>query len=234
VITKPTTDRGRATVTRVLEAACALFAKQGVRATTLDEIGAAAGVGRGQLYHFFADKADLVADVVALQVERVIASMQPSFDAMCTAADVRAWCDNAVRSYASSNDPIRCPIGSLVHELDQDEGPARDALKAGFARWEALFVKGLQRVAASGGLIAGADPKLLAHGLLAAYQGGVLLADVSGDVEPLRRALEAVTATTLAPAVTATERATRSRRGGVTPSRRPRRTQPPGNRSAHR
>lgn len=199
MITKPTTDRGRATVTRVLEAACVLFAKQGVRATTLDEIGAAAGVGRGQFYHFFADKADLVADVVALQVDRVIASMQPSFDAMSTAADVRAWCDDAVRSYASSNDPIRCPIGSLVHELDQDEGPARDALKAGFARWEALFVKGLQRVADSGGLIAGADPKLLAHGLLAAYQGGVLLADVSGDVEPLRRALETLTATALVP-----------------------------------
>jgi TetR/AcrR family transcriptional regulator, transcriptional repressor for nem operon len=199
VITKPTTDRGRATVSRVLEAACVLFAKQGVRATTLDEIGAAAGVGRGQLYHFFADKADLVADVVALQVERVIASMQSSFDAMSTAADVRAWCDDAVGFYASSNDPIRCPIGSLVHELDQDEGPARDALKAGFARWEALFVNGLQRVADNGGLIAGADPKLLAHGLLAAYQGGVLLADVSGDVEPLRRALETVTATALVP-----------------------------------
>jgi TetR/AcrR family transcriptional regulator, transcriptional repressor for nem operon len=216
VITKPTTDRGRATVARVLEAACGLFAKQGVRATTLDEIGAAAGVGRGQLYHFFGDKADLVADVVALQVERVIASMQPSFDAMSTAADVRAWCDDAVRFYASSNDPIRCPIGSLVHELDQDEGPARDALKAGFARWEALFVKGLQRVDASGGLIAGADPKLLAHGLLAAYQGGVLLADVSGDVEPLRRALEAVTAAALVPKQHASRARLPAKRGAST------------------
>lgn len=234
MITKPTTDRGRATVSRVLESACVLFAKQGVRATTLDEIGAAAGVGRGQLYHFFAGKADLVADVVALQVEQVIASMQPSFDAMSTAADVRAWCDDAVSSYASSNDPIRCPIGSLVHELDHGEGPARDALKAGFARWEALFAEGLRRVADNGDLIAGADPSLLAHGLLAAYQGGVLLADVSGDVEPLQRALEAVTTTALVPAVTATERARRSPRRAVTPARRPRRTQPPGNRSAHR
>src|SRR5690348_2059558 len=118
MITTPTTDRGRATVSRVLDAACVLFAKQGVRATTLDEIGKAAGVGRGQLYHFFADKADLVADVVALQVERVIASTQPSCDAWSTAADVRAWCEEAVGGYASSNDPIRCPIGSLVHELD--------------------------------------------------------------------------------------------------------------------
>jgi AcrR family transcriptional regulator len=173
-----------------------------VRATTLDEIGAASGVGRGQLYHFFAGKADLVADVVSLQVERVIASMQPSFADMSTAADVRAWCDDAVRAYASSNDPIRCPIGSLVHELDKD-GPARAALKAGFARWEALFAEGLRRVAGNGGLRAGTDPDMLAGGLLAAYQGGVLLADARGDVEPLRRALETVTSAALAPAVTA-------------------------------
>jgi AcrR family transcriptional regulator len=216
MITTPTTDRGRATVSRVLDAACVLFAKQGVRATTLDEIGKAAGVGRGQLYHFFADKADLVADVVGLQVERVIASMQPSFEAMSTAADVRAWCDEAVKFYASSNDPIRCPIGSLVHELDRDDGPARAALKTGFARWEALLAEGLRSVAQNGGLIADTDPAAVAGGLLAAYQGGVLLSDISGDVEPLRRALATVTAAALAPDLTPERRLRpRNRRGAA-------------------
>jgi len=199
VITKPTTDRGRATVGRVLDAAGALFARQGVRATTLDEIGAASGVGRGQLYHFFAGKADLVADVVALQVDRVIEALTPSFEQMSTAADVRAWCDGVVAVYASSNGPIRCPIGSLVPELDRDDGPARAALRTGFARWEALLAQGIQRVADNGGLRAGIDPASLAAGLLATFQGGVLLADVSGDVQPLRRALDMLTTVALSP-----------------------------------
>jgi TetR/AcrR family transcriptional regulator, transcriptional repressor for nem operon len=198
VISKPTTDRGRATVRRILEAACLLFDRQGVRATTLDEIGAAAGVGRGQLYHFFADKADLVADVVGFQVERVISSIQPPFDAMSTSDDVRAWCEDATR-YASSADPVRCPIGSLVYQLDADAVGARAALRAGFARWEEIFAEGLRRVAENGELRAGTDPSVLAAGLLAAYQGGLLLADVSGDVEPLRRALQTVTEVGLAP-----------------------------------
>jgi AcrR family transcriptional regulator len=199
MITNPTTDRGRATVARVLEAACVLFATDGVRATTLDEIGAAAGVGRGQLYHFFADKADLVADVVGFQVERVISSIQPPFEAMSTADDVRAWCEAAVRSHASTSDPIRCPIGSLVYQLDADAAAARAALTAGFARWERLFTAGLRRVADNGELLAGTDPSVLAAGLLAAYQGGMLLADVRGDVEPLRRALQTVMAAALPP-----------------------------------
>lgn len=200
---EPTTDRGRATVGRVLDAACLLFARRGVRATTLDEIGAAAGVGRGQLYHFFADKADLVADVVAVQVERVIAAMAPSLDTMTTAEDVRAWCEKAVEVHEHSSDPMRCPIGSLVHELDDNDEAARAALRTGFDRWESLLEQGLRRVADDGGLITGADPTVLAAGLLAAYQGGMLLADVRGDLEPLRRALQAVTAVALAPTVPA-------------------------------
>lgn len=200
MITKPTTDRGRATVTRVLEAACVLFARRGVRATTLDEIGAAAGVGRGQLYHFFADKADLVSDVVAFQVERVMSVIQPSFDVMSTAADVRGWCAEAVRVHASSGEPVRCPIGSLIYELDRaGDGAARAALKAGFARWEQVFAEGLRRVADNGELTPGSDPAVVAAGLLAAYQGGMLLADVSGDVAPLRHALDTVLAAALVP-----------------------------------
>lgn len=198
MITTPTTDRGRATVSRILEAACVLFAKDGVRATTLDEIGAAAGVGRGQLYHFFADKADLVTDVVGFQVDRVISSIQPSFEAVSAAADVLAWCDDAVRVQASTNDPARCPIGSLVYQLDADASAARAALTAGFARWEKIFAEGLRRVADNGELLEGADPSVLATGLLAAYQGGMLLADVSGDVSALRSALQVALAGSLA------------------------------------
>lgn len=203
MIITPTTDRGRATVIRVLDAACLLFARRGVRGTTLDEVGREAGVGRSQLYHFFASKSDLVADVIALQVERLIADLQPSLQAMSTADDVRGWCHDAVAYHASSEGPIRCPIGSLVYELDSTAQDAKLALRAGFARWEGMLADGLRRVAHDGGLAAGADPTLVATALLAAYQGGMLIADAAGDVTPLQRALESVLATALVPSMPA-------------------------------
>ena len=206
MIVSPTTDRGRATVTRVLDAACLLFARQGIRDTTLDEIGALADVGRSQLYHFFASKSDLVADVISLQVERLIADLQPSLQAMSNADDVRGWCTAAVAYHESSQGPIRCPIGSLVYELDNDAADAQLALGAGFARWEAMLAEALRRVGANGCLAAGVDPALLAIGLLAAYQGGMLIADATGNVMPLQRALQAVLATALVSTVPATAR----------------------------
>lgn len=190
MLTPPTTVRGRATVSRILLAACDLFAKQGIRATTLDDIGAAAGVGRGQLYHFFADKADLVAEVVAQQVDWVIADLQPDLEAMSTGKELIAWCDELVAEHDGSKNAIRCPIGSLIYELSESDVAARRALSAGFARWEELLTEALRRLDAGGHLHTGADPTLLAAGLLAAYQGGMLLSNVEGRIVPMRRALQ--------------------------------------------
>ncbi|MGV7354746.1 TetR family transcriptional regulator C-terminal domain-containing protein, partial [Mycobacterium kansasii] len=127
--------------------------------------------------------------------------VEPSFDTVSTADDLRTWCANAVREHASSIDPIRCPIGSLIYELDStDHGLARAALKAGFARWEQAIANALGRIADRGGLRPEADPTRSAAGLLAAYQGGMLLADVHNDVAPLRHALDTALAATLQPA----------------------------------
>lgn len=196
--TEPTTAKGRATVARVIDAACELFARQGIRATTLDQVGALSRTGRGQLYHYFAGKPDLVAAVVAQQVQRVLDAQQPSLGTITTAADLRAWCDTAARQY-SVDEPIRCPLGSLMYELAEQDGPARAALADGFGQWRAELTAGLRRVARRGELAAGADPDAVSAALLAAYEGGVLLSAVAHDPAQLRIALDAVTGLALGP-----------------------------------
>ena len=99
----------------MVDAACVLFARQGIRATTLDQVGQLSGTGRGQLYLFSTGKPDLVAEVVAAQVERVLQAQQPLLGAITSGQDVRDWCRLATQQYGA-DDPIRCPIGSLVHE----------------------------------------------------------------------------------------------------------------------
>ena len=189
--TEPTTAKGRATVARVLDAACELFARQGIRATTLDQVGALSRTGRGQLYLYFAGKPDLVAAVVAQQVQRVLDAQQPLLGTIATAADLRAWCDTAARQYGE-HDPIRCPLGSLVHELTGRDGAARAALAEGFERWRTELAAGLRRVEQRGELADGADPDAVATALLAAYEGAVLLAGAAGDPARLRTVLDAV------------------------------------------
>jgi hypothetical protein len=66
-----------------------------------------------------------------------------------------------------------------------------DAIAAGFQRWKDLFVRGFTAMRERGDLRRDADPQQLAYALMAAFQGGMLLAQAARDVEPLRASLYA-------------------------------------------
>jgi AcrR family transcriptional regulator len=183
----PSTDRGRATRERILDAASELFYRQGVGATGLDQVIAASATGKGQLYHYFADKRALIHAVVDRQVATVLAGQQARLEQLSAPADVRAWADELVAAYRDADHPVRCPLGALVAELAEGDPEARTALDAGFGRWAAALAAGLRRAGV-------AKPKRQATALLAAYQGGLLLSQARGDLGPLRTALDAALA----------------------------------------
>jgi TetR/AcrR family transcriptional repressor of nem operon len=81
-------------------------------------------------------------------------------------------------------------LGSMASELaDQDE-QARASLAGLFKAWEELLAAGLRRMQANGTLSPDAYPDQLAVGLMAALQGGYLLASTAHDVRPMEIALD--------------------------------------------
>ena len=56
-----TTAKGRATRARILAAASELISDRGVAETSLDDVIERAGVSKSQLYHYFEDRAALLA-----------------------------------------------------------------------------------------------------------------------------------------------------------------------------
>src|SRR2546430_2529688 len=61
---EPMTRRGRASRERIVKRAAELFAERGIAATTVDEVLAAAGAGKGQFYHYFRSRDELAAAAV--------------------------------------------------------------------------------------------------------------------------------------------------------------------------
>jgi TetR/AcrR family transcriptional regulator, transcriptional repressor for nem operon len=72
---------------------------------------------------------------------------------------------------------------------DQDE-QARALLADLFKAWEGLIAAGLERTQAKRTLKPDADPEQLAVGLMAALQGGYLLANTAHDVRPMEIAMD--------------------------------------------
>ena len=189
-VAEPRTDKGRATRNRVLDAAAALVFEHGVAGTTLDDVRAAANVSKGQLYHYFADKDDLVHAVIDRTVEQVLGA-QPRLTNLSSWAAIAAWFDDLVQLQVDRHAIGGCPIGSLAGELAETDEQARTELAAGFDRWEAPLREGLRQMQADGKLRRSADPARLATATLAAIQGGLVLTQTRRDPQQLRIALDA-------------------------------------------
>jgi AcrR family transcriptional regulator len=187
---EPVTNKGRETRDRIVDTAAALVFERGVAGTTLDDVRAAAKVSKGQLYHYFADKDDIVHAVIDRSVELVI-DAQPRLANLTSWTAIAAWFDDLVRLQAERNAVGGCPIGSLAGELAETDEYARAALAAGYDRWEAPIRAGLEQMRAAGKLRPGADPSRLATATLASIQGGLVLTQTRRDPEQLRIALDA-------------------------------------------
>jgi TetR/AcrR family transcriptional regulator, transcriptional repressor for nem operon len=185
--TLPVTQRGRRTRASIIDAAATLMYQRGVSMTSLDDVLAAAGSGKSQLYHYFDSKADLVAAVIDRQLELVLAQ-QPRLEHIDSWDAIDAWAADILRAHSAPGGPFACPLGTIAAELKNDES-FRPILDAAFRRWEGLLARGLQTMQDRGDLVAEADPARLATAMIAALQGGMLLARVRGDIGPLQDAL---------------------------------------------
>lgn len=184
------TARGEATRARILQAAADLMYVKGVSATTLDDVRAASNTSKSQLYHHFTDKDALVHEVIALQASDVLDRQRQQLQRLNSLRGLERWRDAIVQRNALRNGAHGCPLGSMASELaDQDE-TARIALAAHFASWQDLLATGFHRMRDNGTLRADADPETLATGVMAALQGGYLLAQTTRDTTPMKIALD--------------------------------------------
>jgi len=186
---KTYTSRGASTRQRIVGATVRLIYIKGVEGTSLDDVRAAAGVSKSQLYHYFADKDALVREVISAQAAQVLAAQGTALTQLDSLASWRRWCDCILvlnRGHANGG----CPIGSLASELANKSEQARALLVAGFNSWEDLLAEGFAKMQENGELGRSAVPRDLAIGVLSAVQGGLLLAKTSRSERPLKVALD--------------------------------------------
>ncbi len=184
------TGKGQATRARILEHAAELIYTKGVHATNNEQLRGAAGISGSQLNHYFPTKESLVLAVIEWQAERVLTFHRSErfthFDSLDALRDWAGYYTAYERSYQEG-----CSLGSLAAEIIKTELDVRTELAAAFEQWRDIFRDGLERMQRLGRISADADPTRLAHLLLAAFQGGMLLAQVARDIAPLKDALQA-------------------------------------------
>jgi TetR/AcrR family transcriptional repressor of nem operon len=186
----PITRRGRASRERIVERAAELFAERGIAATTVDEVLAAAGAGKGQFYHYFRGRDELAAAAVGFRCAQVVAGLTEALGGVSSLAGLEEALAGFIAGFEQAGLP-GCPIGTLAAEVSGRNEDARLQAAAGFDAWERLLADALERMRQRGELRADAEPTVLATGLLASIEGGMVLSQARKDMASLRVAVEA-------------------------------------------
>ncbi|GIG62113.1 TetR family transcriptional regulator [Longispora fulva] len=168
-------DRTGETTTGLLDAAAALFGRDGYAATSIDEIARVAGVTKGAVYHHFEGKPGLFRAVFVRQEQLLADALAgAAADAPDAWAAVRAGC----RAF------LRASLDPVVRQVIVLDGPA-------VLGWEtvrdlerehtlAMMRRGIA-AAADAGLVRPGDPETRTHLLLGALCEAALLIARSPD-----------------------------------------------------
>lgn len=181
------TDQLRA---RIVNSAATLFYLNGVGPTTLDDVRIASSTTESQLRDHFPDKLALVHAVIDVQSRRVLAREEGRLGDVKDLDGLRRWRDALIRSNTQQDGSYGCALGAMSTELSDKDEPSRTALARAFGQWQQLLVETLARLRDLAVLSTDVDPHKLGTGLLAALQGGYILAQNAHSSQPMADALD--------------------------------------------
>ena len=173
-----------------MERAAELFAERGIAATTVDEVLAAAGAGKGQFYHYFRGRDELAAAAVGFRCAQVVAGLTQALGNVSSLAGLEQALAGFIAGFEQAGLP-GCPIGTLATEVAGRNEDARLQAAAGFDAWERLLAGALARMRQRGELRADTPAAVVATALLASIEGGMVLSQARKDMAPLRVAVDA-------------------------------------------
>ena len=186
---EPSTRRGRDTRRRIIAVAAELMYERGVSATSIEDVLAASGTGKSQLYHYFSSREELLAEVLDHQLDQILEE-QNSFP-LATWAGIGSWLQALALRHETERGLRGCPLGSIVSEVLDHGDHLRSRGADAFARWESALADGFLKLQNAGLLRRDADPSTLAEVTIAILQGGYLLSSTQQEAAPMRNAAAA-------------------------------------------
>ncbi|SMX38605.1 TetR/AcrR family transcriptional regulator [Maliponia aquimaris] len=154
----------------ILDAANALFMRQGYDAVTIADVLDAAGISKGGFYHHFTAKEDLLTGIVARMTEQALAVAKAARDRACGDAldRLNAFLDSSVRWKAENSAETRVVAKVMLQ-------PGNDTLfQRILAATAATVVPVLRDMIADGvreGVFDVADPQVTAEIIIGLSQG---------------------------------------------------------------
>jgi len=184
------TVKGEQTKRKLIRVAADLALRQGFRRTSLDEILSEAAIPKGSLYFYFKNKAELGRAVIQYRRDTLLEALRGIFqNSNATLKDqIKDWFAFMLSTQETSGGPLGCPPGNLAQELSREDEAFTQEVDLFFTQAQTILSQRLAEVQKEGALVSRPAAGDIAHLLLMASQGALLLVRVRNSVEPLREA----------------------------------------------
>ena len=180
-------ERGAETRLRIIQTAADLFHKQGVRATSPDEIIEASRTGKGQFYHYFKSKEGLVHEVLQTHLDAIKAGTASLQYKILSWKDLETWFLAQIEMQKSFHMARGCPFGTIGNEVTPSDELIRQDLSLIFEVMKNSLATFFIREKSRGRLVRAADPERMADFCIATIQGGMLLGKIHRNSQPVEK-----------------------------------------------
>ena len=176
---------GRTTRDALVTAARRLMEVRGYLNTSLDDVLRESGVGKGNFYYHFRSKEDLghaiLDQIIGSFLER---TLEPCFSDSegHRLNQIRCFLNRVLEYQRERKCVGGCAMGNLASELSDVHEGFRARLASVFIAWQERLTLVLREAQSRGELVPGCQPEGVAHFLVAALEGSILLSKVTKNI----------------------------------------------------
>jgi AcrR family transcriptional regulator len=155
--------KGDLTRERIVDTALELATRDGLSGVSLANLAGKVGMSKSGLFAHFRSKEDLHLEIIraaSLSFENEV--FMPALRAPRGLPRLKAIVDRWIEWDEDPCRPGGCPIAQLAPELDDQEGPARDALVEAQAKWLRTLARAVKLAVEEKHLRSDTDPELFA------------------------------------------------------------------------
>jgi len=164
---------------RVIKVAADLFARNGYHGTGIAELGQAAGLGRGALYHYISSKEAVLYAISKEQVDRMNAYAEALLDKELEAEDLLR---QMARGLLGNITEHRSEWAVFFRDYTALTGERRDHVIAARERYESYWRQALDNGVRAG--VLRPTPRLLVKGILGMLNYTYLWLEPDGELTP--------------------------------------------------
>ena len=171
---------------RILEAAWRCFYRQGVQATTMEEIIAEAGMSASQMYRYFANKEDIIVTAIGVSLSGLRTLLEPVFadPTLATPSAFVARVAATIDTFSARRGYNLCSIAVHGWSEAQRNPTVGERLRAHYADYRVALAARVRAWQAACALPADADQAAVANALFSTILGYVVQAAVMRDLAP--------------------------------------------------